>query len=105
MLYNLSESTTLSNTGIFVYTCIRKRASNVLRLSLLVISQLPVGVVQHQRCLLRISNVTRVTNICEAMPISLFRAPSDNEIPETMRFDVPFNLIGNQQWHSNKPIM
>ena len=39
-------------------------------------------------------NISPVTNICEAAPISLFWAPNGvNELPE-MRFKFSFNLIG-----------
>ena len=42
----------------------------------------------------RRSNLTLVSNVCEATPISLFWAPKDDKLPERMHFDVPFNLIG-----------
>ena len=39
-------------------------------------------------------NLTPVSNVCEAAPISLFSAPNGlNNLPE-MRFRFPFNLIG-----------
>jgi len=39
-------------------------------------------------------NLTPVSNVCEAAPISLFRGPNGlNELPQ-MRFEFPFNLIG-----------
>ena len=47
------------------------------------------------RCYLRRGrNLISISNVCEAGPISLFRAPNGlNEIPE-MRFEIAFILIG-----------
>ena len=58
-------------------------------------------------CLTPVSNVCEVSNICKAVPISLFWALRGlNELPE-VHFEFPFNLIGKltmafltgQSWH------
>ena len=39
-------------------------------------------------------DLSHVSNVCEAAPMSLFWAPNGlNELPE-MRFEFPFKLIG-----------
>ena len=51
-------------------------------------------------------NLTPVSNVCEAAPISLFWAPNGlNELPE-VHFQFPFNLIGKSTMaFFNRPIM
>ena len=51
-------------------------------------------------------NLTSVSNVCEAVPSSLFWAPNGlNELPE-VRFEFPFILIGKSTMaFFNRPIM
>ena len=51
-------------------------------------------------------NLTSVSNVCEAAPISMFRAPNGlNELPE-VRVEFPFTLIDQSAMaFFNRPMM
>ena len=72
---------------------LRKSTINAINASLFVM-ELEKLLVNGLPSLRHRSNLTPVSNVCKAEPISLFWAPNGlNESPE-MRFEFPFNLIG-----------